>query len=381
MSHAILSPSSAHRWMMCTPSARLEAQFPDQTSAAAAEGTLAHAVAEAYLRVEAGLSTPQEYQEAISSCRTQNLWQDEMLDYACGYAMSVVNRLATARETTPDAELHTEVRLDMTDYVPEGFGTGDAVIIADGNMEIIDYKYGKGVQVDAYRNPQMMLYALGAIKVFGFLYDIKEVTMSIYQPRISNYPSFYMTVEELTDWAEQTLKPAAALAWDGKGTLAPGEHCRFCRAAGQCSALYRQAVEAAVSDSELLSPAQLGEALSKADAVEIWLKRVRERALELALSAPGSVTGWKVVEGRSLRTIKDQDACVAALKAEYDEAIFMNRSLMNLTDLTKALGKKDFERLVGPYIVKPQGKPTLAPEDDKREVFNPNGSAHEDFAQ
>ena len=365
-SHALLSPSAAHRWLNCTAAPRIEERFPDSGSSYAEEGTLAHAYCARHLKAFLGLPTCNEDTEIgmLGQYHT-----GEMDEYTALYRDIVLEKLAEARGKTADAVLLVEQRLDFTKWVPESFGTADAVIIADGTMEVIDFKYGKGVRVEAEGNPQMMIYALGAYEAFCFEYDIREVRMTIVQPRIDNFSTASVQVEHLIDWAGTTLAPKAREAYGG-GRQKPGEWCRFCKAKAVCKSLANMAVTTAhqYSDPRMFSDKTLAEnVLPMLDTIRTWLAGVEEYALEKALSGT-KFNGYKLVAGRSIRRITDTEAAMRALRAEFpDEDVFMRpRELRTITDLEKAIGKKRFNELCGNFITKPEGKPKLVPESDKR---------------
>ena len=274
---------------------------------------------------------------------------------------------------SPDAMIILETRLDFSKYVPGGFGTGDCVIIAEPILDVIDFKYGKGHRVEAEDNPQMQLYGLGALEQFGDLYEIKTVRMTIFQPRLSGIEdSSEKTVKELTSWGKSYVKPRAKLADKGEGDFAPSEEaCRFCRAKNQCRARAEENLKLfdESPDPLLISPEEAGAILAKSADIETWLKDLRE-LVSGALTAGETVTGWKMVEGRSNRKFADEDKVVAAMKAAgYDESLLYDRKLITLTQMERDFGKKTLAEVLGDLIVKPQGAPTLAPESDKRPAY------------
>ena len=386
MAHALLAPSSASRWLACPPSARLEEQFPDKESSFAAEGTLAHTLGELMIRFKAGMIDIAEYENNLAIIQADEYYNEAMHNYCEDYALFVLERLTEAQQRTPDAKLFLEHKLDMSAYVPDGFGTSDAVIIADDMMETIDLKYGKGVAVDVAENKQQMLYALGALNDFDFQYDIKRVRMTIYQPRIGNVVSDVMEVEALLNWAESELKPKAALAYAGEGDFSPGSHCGFCKAKAVCKALadYNSEVLAL---HDFKAPATLddngvAEIPNRADMIADWLKAVEEYALNEAVVNGKQWPGYKLVEGRSVRKYADIDKVAETLKgAGFDEAVLYKKELLTITNMEKAVGKKQFETLVGPLLIKPPGKPTLVPASDKRPAYNSTATAVADFSQ
>lgn len=371
--HAILGASSSHKWLNCPPSARLEERFENPTSVYADEGTLAHSLGEALISNDS---------KAIKDLKKNPLYNSDMQQHCEDYRDFVLELLNEAKAITPDASLLLEQRLDFSKWVEEGFGTGDAVIVADGVMRIIDLKYGQGVEVSAHENTQMMLYALGAYNSFEMLYDIKSIIMTIYQPRIKNYSSYEISVVDLLTWAVNVLVPAAKLAYEGKGSYKAGDHCRFCRAKHLCKALAEynlEYTEPEMLSSELLSDEDIAAILTRADGIKKWLSSIEEFAFTEALNGK-KWEGFKLVEGRSNRAYSDADAVAEALiNGGVDPAIIYVKSLKTITALEKDLGKKPFNELVGELIIKPAGKPTLVPEGDKRPEWNSADGAAEDF--
>jgi hypothetical protein len=383
--HAVLSPSGAHRWLSCTPSARLEQTFPDRAGEAAKEGTLAHSLGELLLRQHLQLIPKVVFTKALQVMQADAMYNEAMHEHADAYKVFVLERLSDAQAHTKDAALFLEHKLNLTDYVPEGFGTGDAIIIADGVMDIIDLKYGKGVQVNAEGNKQMMLYSLGALRDFDFVYDIKTVRMTIFQPRIDNYSSWDLSVEELKAWAENELKPRAALAFDGEGEYSPGSHCQFCRAKAVCRANAEYNLELAQYEFrkvELLDDNEIADILNRADNFTSWLKAVEDHALHESVNNGKKWPGYKLVEGRSNRTYTDT-ALVAAklLKEGFAEDLIYKKEILGITAMEKAIGKKEFFVLLSDLLIKPPGKPTLAPLSDKRAEYSSVENAVKDFIE
>lgn len=373
--HAILSASGASRWMACTPSAVLEQQFENKSSVFAEEGTLAHELGELTLKLNLGEITKRTFNSKFKKIQENKLYSADMPDYVQTYVDTCLERVSEAKATTPDALFKIEQRLDFSEWVPDGFGTGDFVIIADGTMEVCDLKYGKGVPVSANNNKQMMLYALGAIAEFNFLYDIQKVRMTIIQPRLDNLSTFEVTTEDLLKWAEDYVRPRAELAIKGKGEFCAGDHCKFCRAKAICRARAEKNMELAKYDfeePELLDNNDVAYILSKIDELVNWAGDVKEFALEQALNGE-EYDGFKVVEGRSNRKYADTEAIVEILRDNNfnDPDIFKPSELITLTNMEKLVGKKKLTELIGDYIVKPPGKPTLVPITDKREPYNP----------
>ena len=372
--HAKLSPSSAHRWLVCTPSAALEAKYPDRGSEYASEGTLAHSLAELETRRLLGQMTHDEHYARHHKITQDRQYTQEMQEAADAYAQLVSARLKLRKKKCADAIVDLEQRLDLSAFVPESFGTGDCIIVAEPVLEIIDLKYGKGVKVDAQDNPQLMLYALGALALYDGLYDIKKVVMHIFQPRLSSEPSTAeMTAAALRKWAKQVVAPKAALAFNGEGEYHPDpEACRFCRARGDCRARANQFLELWDENPEpgLLSRGEQGAILAKAKDMKKWLSDL-ETAVTGALIGGEAVPGWKMVEGRSVRKITDPDKVIAAFTAAgYDPALLYERKLISLTQMEKDFGKKAVNETIGSLIEKPKGAPTLAPESDKRPAYD-----------
>lgn len=386
--HALLAPSSSKRWMTCAPSARLEAQFPEKDTAYTREGTLAHSLCETLLDIMLhnhshvhDADTMRGYVRGTgieTDVAKEGLDFEDMYLYCYDYAATVFEEYLTLKATYPDARLLIEAELVLDAFIPEGFGSSDSVIIAGPILHVWDFKYGKGVTVNAEGNTQMMCYALGALMGPAELDCIEEIRMTIHQPRLSHISSWTVSTGELTAWATETLRPAALAAWEGKGELRTGDHCRFCAAAAQCPALAQAATAtlAATEFPELLDDTQLSDLLGKLDTLESWISRVREYALNRMLDGH-QLDGWKVVEGRSLRRFSDPEKVVATLRLSgyEDERIFRPRELRTLGDIEKMLGKATFAKLLASCVEKPQGKPAIAPESDRREAFKPQVGA------
>lgn len=374
--HALLSASSSHRWLNCPPSARLCENYEDKGSEYAQEGTDAHSLCEHKLKLALGMDTTDP---------TENLsfYNEEMEQCACDYASYVLELVEEAKKICKDPVVLIEQRLDFSRFVAEGFGTGDCVIIADGTLYIVDYKHGKGVEVSAVENPQMMLYALGALELFDGIYDIDTVRMTIFQPRRENVSVCVMSKDDLLQWAYNDLMAKAKLAYEGGGEFACGDWCRFCKAKAACRKRAEYNLELAKYDfamPDTLEDAEIAAILEKADELAAWAADVKEFALQQALGGV-KYAGFKVVEGRSNRKYTDEDAVADTVKkAGYDP---YEPKLLGITAMEKLLGKKQFAKLLSGLVEKPQGKPALVPESDKRQEMNIDkaASAAEDFKE
>ena len=357
--HALLSASSSHRWLNCPPSARLCEGYDDKGSDFAAEGTDAHALCEYKLQKALGM-------EANDPTEDLTWYNSEMEECANGYVSFVMELVEEAKKTCPDPVVLIEQRLDYSKYVEEGFGTGDCVIIADGTLHIVDYKHGRGVLVEADDNPQMKLYALGALELFDCIYDIDTVSMTIYQPRRSNVSTFTIQKEELYEWADQVLAPTAELAFNGDGEYRCGEWCQFCKAKADCRERANANMELAKFEFRqppLLTDEEVEEILGRIDELIAWASDIKDYALQAAISGK-QWSGYKLIEGRSNRKYTDENAVIAAVTAAgYDP---YEHKILGVTAMTSLLGKKQFNDILGGLITKPQGKPTLVPDSDKR---------------
>ena len=365
--HALLSASASSRWLAGPPSARLEARFPDGQSPYAAEGTQAHALAE-------GMLQPYAEGGGVPFTLSGPEWPKDMLDYVDVYVTIVLEKLNEARKKTPDAVLLVEQRLDFSPWVPDGFGTGDAVVISDNTLEIIDLKYGKGVPVSAEDNSQMRLYALGAFHNYGILYDFDRITMTIVQPRLDSVSSQTVDLKDLLDWGDK-VKLVAAKAWRGEGEYCAGPHCRFCRAAVRCRKLAEYNLDCLryeFMEADLMDPEDIVDVLKVEADVTSWLKTVKEYALDQAVNHGEKFPGMKLVEGRSVRAITDEKGLAGKLTEEGYTNIYKPITLKGITDLEKVCGKKNFVKLSEGFVTKPPGRPVLVPEEDKRPVWAPD---------
>lgn len=361
--HAFLSPSSSHRWMNCTPSAVLESEFDNISSQAAEEGTAAHAMCEHKLKKALRRRSRRPVSEFDS---------DEMQEHTDAYVDFVMEQLEAAKQSCRDPLVLVEQHVDFSGYVPDGYGTADCLIVSDDRLHIIDFKYGMGVLVDAYENPQMKCYALGALAIYDSLYDIREVSMSIFQPRRENVSTWTIPVEKLLEWAEKELKPKAQMAMKGEGEYCPGEWCTFCRAAVRCRARAEEKLKLAQKEFKrppLLTDGEIEEILSVIPNLTRWANDIMAYATDSAVNHGKRWNGFKVVEGRSVRKYKDEDAVAETAKAHGYKDIY-RKSLITLTEMQKLMGKKQFEEILGSLIIKPPGKPVLVPDSDKRQAIN-----------
>lgn len=370
--HALLSASSAERWINCPPSARLTENMPDTESPHAAEGTLAHSLAELKVRKKFENMRKSEYDKRLGEIRKDPLYAPEMDGHTDTYLDCILKVAHGYNRVKP--YVVAEKRLDYSAYAPDGFGTCDCAMLCKNDLHIFDFKYGKGVPVSAEDNPQLKLYALGALVEYGFLYDIQNVILHIVQPRLDNISDFNIGVEALTAWGN-SIRPAAELAYKGEGEFKCGDWCRFCKAKATCRARaedFFTLEKSAELPKELLSNHEIGEILERASRLKNWVSEVEEYVLSEILSGK-PVEGWKAVEGRSNRKITDIDSAFEVLKKEgYDEAMLYERKPITLTELEKLVTKKKLEELIGSMIDKPRGKPTLAPESDKRQPYAPD---------
>lgn len=371
--HALLSASASSRWLNCTPSVRLEEQFPETTSTYAEEGTLAHEIGELKLRKYYTEPMSQRtFNTRLNKMKKHELFQEEMLKHTDTY-LEYLQGLTIGMKSTPYVAV--EKRIDYSAYAPEGFGTVDCLIISSDTLYVTDFKYGKGVPVSAENNPQMKLYALGALIEYSFLYPIKSIKLAIIQPRLNSISEFDLTADELLAWGEE-IKPIAQQAFEGVGEFVPGEHCKFCRAKAQCRARADQYT--ALDDFKqlkppLLSNEEVGQVLEKAQHIESWVKALKDYALAESLKGT-EIAGWKAVAGRGSRSFTDLDSAFAHLKENgIDEALLYDRVPLTVSQIEKVLKTEQFRSLLEePGLVqKSAGKPTLAPIGDKRkQIFN-----------
>ena len=410
--HAILAPSASTRWMTCAPSARLEAQVPGKETAYTREGTIAHGMSECILTIARDAQWkawqedfPEKFHLAydtyskktgtkmapicmelanyVEEAVQEQLDPWEMMQIVSdNYCRFVYEDYLEALNEDPEAALLIEQKLTLTEFIPEGFGSSDAVLIWKDTLQVYDLKYGKGVKVSAEHNTQMMCYALGALCGPGEMYDIDNVKMTIIQPRLHWVSTFDMPSSTLWGWAKEELRPAAVLAFQGGGDFVPGEHCRFCNVAPRCKAFAKKALELNSNrgDTALMTNDELAATLRSVTSLKSWISGLEAYVLEKALEGQ-TFPGFKVVEGKSNRTIKDQAAAMEVLaKAGFDEASYCRpKELKTISDLEKLLRKDGFQELLGGYVIKPQGKPTLVESNDARPAMNSASSAMEDF--
>ena len=367
--HALLSASSSHRWLHCNPSARLEREFADRETTAAAEGTAAHALAEHKLKRRLKLRS----ERPVSPFDTE-----EMEICTDDYADFVMEQVTKERRRDPDTQVFIEQRLDFSCYVPEGFGTGDCLIVSKGRLHIIDLKYGMGLLVDSEENPQMKLYALAALTQYEEQYQIKKVKLTIFQPRRENVSTWETSVAKLKKWATKDLVPKAQRAFKGEGEYCPGEWCIFCKAAVKCRARAEDKLRLAQSEFKmppLLTDAEIEDVLAKLPDIKKWADEIQEYALAKALAGK-EWAGFKLVEGRSVRKFTDERAVIEAANAAGYHDIY-KQTLISLTEMEKLMGKAEFSKVLGALVTKPQGKPTLVPDTDKRQAITVSNPKNE----
>ncbi|TCL35622.1 uncharacterized protein DUF2800 [Anaerospora hongkongensis] len=383
--HALLSASGAARWINCPPSARLTEKMPDKGSSYADEGTVAHKLAEIKLRrrlTPCNSKQRDALAKELEQVKQDQYYNTEMENTIQEYVEQVEERYTEAKARSKHAhQILLEERIALSEWVPEAFGTCDVVIISEGVLEVIDLKYGQGVPVSAEGNPQMRLYGLGAWNEYSYLYDISEVRMTIMQPRRDNVSTEVLPLDELLYWAEKVVRPAAQLAFAGKGEFNPGDHCKWCLAKANCKARADKNMEVLsyqFKDPALLTIEEIGAILFIADQLQSWGKDVKDFAYNQALAGT-VIPQWKLVEGKSDRVIKDTKAAKEALlAAEFPlDDIVKPQELMGISALEKRWGKRTIASTLKDLIIKPPGKPALVPETDRRPPLN---SAENDFA-
>ena len=381
--HAKLSSSASKRWLGCPGSVKLSEHYPNGSSIYADEGTIAHGMAEGMISKNDKLVQKYEVEAAKFYGEHPEL-NGTFLDMKMilqPYVDYVFEEYAAQVHEDGAAQLMTEERVDLTEYIPGGFGTSDVVILRQGRLHIIDLKYGKGVSVSAEDNPQLKLYALGTLARFDMLYDIEDVVMTIYQPRLDNVSTDTIKAKDLYAWGEEVIKPGAQLALSEDAPVHAGDWCQFCPARYDCKERARDAMELQKYLGQMvLSPEEIAEILGKIDRLTKFAEDIKDSALTKALDGE-EIPGWKVVEGRSIRKyVGSEEEIVRQCEgAGYDQALLYERKLLTITNMEKLMGKKQFAEVLGAYVEKPEGKPTLAPESDKRPAIT-NNSAAEDFA-
>jgi hypothetical protein len=382
--HALLGASKASQWINCPPSARLTENMPDKGSFEAKEGTDAHKLAEIKLRRRLTIcnsAARQALEDELEQLKNGPYYNVEMENVIQAYTEIIEERFMAAKSLSEDAVILLEERIDLTEWVPEAFGTCDVVLIADGVLEVIDLKYGKGVPVSAVGNPQIQLYGLGAWNSYNYLYDINAVRLTIIQPRRDSISTEVLDIQDLLDWAENTVKSAAKLAFAGKGEFKSGDHCKWCLAKAQCRARADENIQALSYEAKkptLLSLDEIGSILFIAKQLQTWAKDVSDYAQKQALLGK-KIPQWKLVEGKSNRAIADKEKAIQAFtSAGLQPEIYLKPpELFGITDLEQKIGKKKLAKLLSDLIIKPPGKPALAPETDKRPEWN---SLENDFA-
>lgn len=381
--HAKLSSSASKRWLGCPGSVKLSEHYPNGSSIYADEGTIAHGMAEGMISKDDKLVQKYEVEAAKFYGEHPELNGTflEMKMILQPYVDYVFEEYAAQVHEDEAAQLMTEERVDLTEYIPGGFGTSDVVILRQGRLHIIDLKYGKGVSVSAEDNPQLKLYALGTLARFDMLYDIEDVVMTIYQPRLDNVSTDKIKAKDLYAWGEEVIKPGAQLALSEDAPVHAGDWCQFCPARYDCKERARDAMELQKYLGQMvLSPEEIAEILGRIDRLTKFAEDIKDSALTKALDGE-EIPGWKVVEGRSIRKyVGSEEEIVRQCEgAGYDQALLYERKLLTITNMEKLMGKKQFAEVLGAYVEKPEGKPTLAPESDKRPAIT-NNSAAEDFA-
>lgn len=372
--HALLSASGSERWLNCTPSPRLEENFPEETSIYADEGTLAHELAELMLRLDLKLLPMAKYRAEMEVLKKHELYSDDLIDPIMVYVNYVKQQFAEAKRLDPQARILIEKKFDLNKYVEGGFGTSDCAIMHAGKIEVIDLKFGAGKMVSAYDNPQLRYYALGILEELTQS-DGYYVTMTIVQPRMNNIQSDGTPSAFLRQWGEEVLKPKAIEAYKGEGEQKPGDWCQFCKVRAKCKALHNMGLEIAkndfkdLGDPRLVSDEEFIVLYRQADFIEKFLDDVKATALKEALAGK-QWQGLKLVEGRSNRIITDEAKVIQILEGElYEPEDYSNTKLKGLGDLEKLLKKANFEKLLGHLVVKPAGAPTLVDENDKRDIY------------
>lgn len=388
--HALLSASSSHKWLNCPPSARLENEMPDTSGTAAKEGTLAHAICELKLQkvfTDQNMST-RTYNIRLKKLQSDELYAPEMERFTDAYVEKIKE---TAFSMSAPPTVMVEERVDYGNWAPEGFGTADCIMIQGDNLHIFDFKYGKGVPVTAECNMQLILYALGTVDKYGFIFPIKQIHLHIIQPRLDNFSDYETDITSLLTIGKDIIRPKAELAFEGKGEFRQGAWCDscFCKLSGTCRCradenmkLMADAMDSAsgkVREPAVLSAKEVGEVLKKAQFLKKWVEKLEKYALDTMVSG-GVIPGWKLIEGRSNRCFTDTEAAMqAVIQSGYDRSLLYEEKAISLTELEKTLDKDTWNAVVSPFVMKPPGKPTIAPADDKRPSYSVKPSAEEAF--
>lgn len=384
--HALLSASGSHRWLECTPSACLEEKLPNKSSVYAEEGTFAHELAALIAMYFLGQISEKDYENQLAELKKNDYYSYDMHEHCVDYAKLIVEKRDKLKELSKDGEVTVmiEAQIKYDEWAPEGFGTADCLILAEGFLEVVDFKYGKGKRVDAFGNPQMRMYTLGSYQTYGLVYNVENITMTIFQPRIANgITSDEITIEELLKWGNNVVKPRALLAFAGQGDFKPSsETCKFCKAKASCRARAEENLKLFddAPDTLLLTPDEAGEILAKADDIENWLSELKEHVQQTLIEGK-PVKGWKIVQGCSNRKYSDTDKVVKAMVAAgYDEAsLYKPKELIGITQMEKDFGKKNVAKVLDGLLIKPAGKPTLAPADDSRPEYKPQEELLKEF--
>jgi hypothetical protein len=362
--HALLSPSSSHRWLNCPPSLRLSQNYSDTSSFYAEEGTEAHLLGEYKLKTLLG-------KKEVDPTSNLKYYNQEMEECAENYANYILELYQATKDKHSDPLILIEQKLDYSKYAEGGFGTGDCIIVSDDTLHVIDYKHGVGVLVDADDNSQMKLYGLGALELFDGIYDIKTVSMTIYQPRRNNISTFTLSTNELYKWANEVLKPAAKTALEGRGEFKCGDWCTFCKIKHECRARADYNLELAKHEFRLpplLEDEDIEDILFKIDELTSWASNIKEYALTKALQGK-QWSGFKLVEGRSNRKYISEEKVIEVVKSSGFDPY--EHKIKGITAMEKTLGKSKFSELLAHLVEKPKGKPTLVSESDKRPAINP----------
>lgn len=383
--HADLGPSKAKQWLTCTPSVRLEKQFPNIESEYAAEGSLAHSLGELYVKIALGRGTPVERITALHEIESHILYKPEMKRFMGEYRDYVMEQYSAALKQDPKALIFIERKLQLDHLVPGSFGTGDIIIVWTGHVHLIDYKHGKGVLVEAEENPQLKLYACGALREFAAQYKIEHVYVTIYQPRLQNIDKWQTTSRELMAWAHDTVIPAAKKAWEGAGEFVAGDHCKFCNAKPACRKIAEYNLEIAqdeFGDIEILTAEEISNILIKASIFTSWIEAVKTYALKEAAAGRKSWPGLKLVAGKSRREYNNPEGLAKVLLDDMmftEEEIYKKKELIGITEMQALVGLNNIEAHLKEFVIKNPGGPTFAPVNDKRPVFSFTSSADNDF--